>query len=64
MEAGRLCMSKAGRKYAQIDNKALVVTWACERLNTYFLGWHFNIETDYKPFVPLLSTKRLDDLPP
>ena len=37
---------------------------ACDRFSQYLLGRHFEVETDHKPLVPLLSTKRLDDLPP
>ena len=56
-------MSETEKKYAQIKKEALAVTWACERFQNYLLGLHFHIETDHKPFVPLLSTKPLDQLP-
>ena len=31
---------------------------------TFIIGKHFEIETDHKPLVPLLSSKHLDTLPP
>eukprot|EP00731_Ephydatia_muelleri_P025773 Em0017g856a len=52
------------RRYAQIEKEALAVTWACEKFRDYILGRNFDIETDHKPLVPLLSSKQLDSLPP
>ena len=44
--------------------EALAVTRSCDKFSCYILGHHFDIETDHKPLVPLLSTKNLDNLPP
>lgn len=51
------------QRYAQIEKEALAITWACERLQDYLIGIYFNTETVYKPLVPLLSTKSLDEIP-
>ena len=56
-------LTEAESKYAQIEKEALAATWACERFNMYIQGKHFILETDHKPLVPLLTTKRLDDIP-
>ena len=56
-------MIETGQRYAQIEKEALAVTWACERLSQYPVGTTFEVETDHKPLVPLLSTKNLEDLP-
>ena len=56
-------MTDTEQRYAQIEKEALAITWVCERLSQYLIGSKFEIETDHKPLVPLLSTKNLEDLP-
>ena len=39
--------------------------WACEKFYKYLVGLSsFELLTDHKPFVPLMSTKDLDQAPP
>ena len=57
-------MSETKRRYAHIEKEALAVTWACDRFSDYILGRPFEIKTDHKPLVPILSSKNLDNLPP
>eukprot|EP00731_Ephydatia_muelleri_P004100 Em0002g276a len=57
-------MTETERRYAQIEKEALAVTWACEKFRDYVLGRNFDIETDHKPLVPILSSKQLNSLPP
>ena len=57
-------MTPTEQKYAQIEREALAVTWACERFSDYLYDMRFQVETDHKPLVSLLSSsKRLDELP-
>ena len=56
-------MTETEQRYAQIEKEALATTWACEKFSNYLLGSHFEIETDHKPLIPLLSSKHLD-VPP
>ena len=56
--------SMSETRYAQIEEEALAITWACEKFSTYILGKHISIDTDHKPLVPLLGNKHLDNLPP
>ena len=56
-------LTETEKRYAQIEKEALVVTWACESLSDYLTGNHFEIETDHKQLVPLLSSKNLEELP-
>ena len=57
-------LSETERRCAQIENEALALTWSCEKFSDYILGSRFEIETDHKPLVPILSSKHLNDLPP
>lgn len=57
-------MSETERRYAQIEKEALATTWACEKFTDFLIGKQFQIETDRKPFVPLLGVKHLNSLPP
>ena len=57
-------MTDTEKRYAQIEKEALAVTWSCDKFLCYILGCHFDIETDHKPLVPLLSTKNLNNLLP
>ena len=57
-------MMETEKRYAQIKNKALAATWACEKFSMYILGKRFLTETDHKPLAPLLGSKHLKSLPP
>ena len=53
------------QRYAQIEKEALAVTWCCEKFVDFLIGQHkFTVETDHKPLLVLLKTKRLDELTP
>lgn len=57
-------LSKTEQKFAQIEKEALAITWVCEHYRKYLLGSSFHIETDHKPLVSLLTTKRMDERSP
>ena len=59
-------MSYMERQYAQMEKEALSLTWAAKKFSMYLLDKTFQMGTDHKLLVPLLSTKRVDalDLPP
>ena len=58
-------MTPTEQRYSQIDKEALVTTWSLERFNDYLYGMLFHVETDHKPLVTLLSSKKnLDELTP
>ena len=50
-------LSYIEKRYAQIEKKALAVTWASEKFKDYLKGLQYMLETDHKPLVPLLSLK-------
>ncbi len=57
-------LNKAEQRYAQIEKELLAIAWACDKFDRYLVGLKFNVETDHKPLVPILSSKFLDDLSP
>ena len=57
-------LTAAEKRYAQLEKEALAITWACEKFAQYIVGKRLYIETDHKPFVPLLGMKHLHSLPP
>ena len=57
-------LSETEQCYSQIKIEALAIIWACECFSRFLLGSTFIIETDRKPLVRLLNTKKLDDLSP
>ena len=56
-------LSETEQRYAQIEKEALALTWACERFQNFLIGKKFEILTDHKPLVPLLSEKDLNTIP-
>ena len=42
-------------RYAQIENEALAITWACEKFNDYVLGMKFHIQLTTNLYCPFLE---------
>ena len=57
-------LSETEQRYAVIEKEALAATWACEKMRDYITGLDFELQTDHKPLVPLLSSKDLSQMPP
>ena len=56
-------MTPTEQRYSQIEKEALATTWLLERFTDYLYGMSFHVETDHKPLVSLLSSKKnLDEL--
>ena len=50
-------LSKVEARYSQFEREALAVRWACEKVYLCLYGIKFEIRTDHKPLVTVLSAK-------
>ena len=50
-------LSKVEKRYSQFEREALAVRWACEKFYLYLYGIKFEIRTDHKPLVTVLSPR-------
>ena len=58
-------MTPNEKRYSQNEKEALATTWSLGRFTDYLYGMSFHVETDHKPLVSLLSSKKnLDELSP
>ena len=55
-------LTGAETRYAQIEKELLARTYTCERFHQYVDGQNFEVETDHKPLVSIMS-KPLNDCP-
>ena len=57
-------LSDTEKGYAVIEKEALATTWAGEKFSEYVLGSKLTLETDHRPFVPLLNSTERCKMPP
>lgn len=53
-------LSSAECNYVQIEKELLASTYGCERFHQYVYGQAFEVETDHKPLVSIMSTPLTD----
>ena len=63
VQAGSRFLSDAESRYAIIELELLAVAWAVAKCNMFLAGLQqFSVVTDHNPLVPILNTKRLDEI--
>ena len=50
-------LSKVEKRYSQFEREAFAVRWACKKFYLYLYGIKFEICTDHKPLVTVLSAR-------
>ena len=50
-------LSKVKWRYSQFEKEALAVRWACQKFYLFLYGIDFEICTDHKPLIAVLSAK-------
>ena len=48
-------LSHTEQRYSQFERECLAVKWACEKFRLYLVGTEFQIRTDHKPLLKVLS---------
>ena len=61
---GSRSLLPAETRYATIEKESLAIVWSCDHFSQYLVGRHFTIQTDHKPLLSILKTKRLDEMSP
>ena len=63
VQAGSRFLSDAETRYAVIELEMLAVCWAVTKCRVFLSGLqHFLITTDHNPLIPILNTRRLDEV--
>ena len=63
IQAGFRFLLAAKSHYAIIELELLVVAWAIKKCNVFLAGLqHFSVITDHNPLVPILNSRRLDEI--
>ena len=63
IQAGSRFLTEAESRYATIELELLAVSWAIQKCKIFLAGLqHFYIFTDHNPLVPILNTRRLDEI--
>ena len=63
VQAGSRFLSDAETRYAIIELEMLAVCWAIMKCRVFLAGLqHFDVATDHNPLIPILNTRRLDEV--
>ena len=63
VQAGSRFLSDTETRYAVIELEMLAVCWAITKCRLFLAGLqHFHVATDHNPLIPILNTRRLDEV--
>ena len=63
IQAGSRFLSDAETRHAVIELEMLAVCWAFMKCRVFLAGLqHFEVATDHNPLIPILNTRRLDEV--
>ena len=63
IQAGSWFLSDVETRYAVIELEMLAVCWAIMKCRVFLAGLqHFEVATDHNPLIPILNTRRLDEV--
>ena len=63
VQAGSWSLSDTETRYALIELEMLAVCWAITKCRVFLAGLqHFHVATDHNPLIPILNTRRLDEV--
>ena len=63
IQCGSRFLSETESRYATIEVELLALTWAAKKCSIYLKGMQsFEVVTDHRPLVPILSKKSLQDI--
>lgn len=57
-------LNNSEKKYSQIEKEALALVYVAEHFKDFITGISVTLETDHKPLIQILQSKRLDELTP
>ena len=63
LQCGSRRVTPAESRYSATEVELLAVVWAVHKAHLYLAGADFELVVDYRPLIPILNSRALDELP-